>query len=147
MSVIKDYLYYCPGCNDSFTSMTSLRRHRSSWRLKDPACRKAAHKRPHFVATGRTVSDSARDIIQRMMGDGSNSGLASGGAPNPFLQPRDKVGEVQVTVYTQFAICLTQCSDSLYLSVLVLHILFVSCSTTVRYKFTLGWHHFQLPVH
>jgi hypothetical protein len=145
MSVIKEYLYYCPGCNDSFTSMTSLRMHRSSWRLKNPACRKA-HKRPRFVATGRTVSDSARDIIQGMMGDGSNSGLASGGAPNPFLQPRDEVGEVRVTVYTQFAVCLTQFSHNLYLSVLGLQKLLVSCSTTVRYKFTLGWHHFQLPV-
>ncbi len=73
-----------------------------------------------------------------MMGDGSNSGLASGGTPNSFLQPGDEVGEVRVTVYTQFAICFTQFSHSLYLSVLVLHILFVSCSTTVRYKFTLG---------
>jgi hypothetical protein len=47
--------------------MTSLRRHRSSWRLKDPACRKAAHKRPRFVARGRTVSDSARDIISLLV--------------------------------------------------------------------------------
>ncbi len=39
MSVKKEYLYYCPGCNDSFTSMTSLRRHRSSWRPWDGLCR------------------------------------------------------------------------------------------------------------
>ncbi len=125
--MIKEYLYYCPGCNGLCASMPSWRMHRSSWRLKDPACSKAAHKRPRFVATGRTVSDSSRDIIHRMMGDGSNSGLASGGAPNPFLQPRDEVG---VTVYTQFAIRLTQFSHSLYLCVLGLHKLFVFCSTT-----------------
>jgi len=71
--------------------------------LTNTACRKAAHKRPRVVATGRTVSDSARDVIQRMMGDGSNSGLAPGAGQIPFLQPRDEVGDVPeslLQVYT-----------------------------------------------
>ncbi len=86
----------CPGCNKSFTNPTSLRRHRNSWWMADPACRNAAHKRPRTV---RRDVDSARDAddrIRRMMGDGPNSRLASGpavrDAQSPFLQPIDEVG-------------------------------------------------------
>ena len=67
----------CPGCNKAFADPTSLRRHRSAARMVDPACRNAAHKRPRTV---RRDVDSARDAddqIRRMMGDGSDSGLAA----------------------------------------------------------------------
>ena len=60
--------------------------------MADPACRNAAHKRPRTV---RRDVDSARDAddrIRRMMGDGSDSGLAARDAQSPFLQPRDEVG-------------------------------------------------------
>ena len=86
----------CPGCNKPFSDRTTLRRHRSAWRTADPACRNAAHKRPRTV---RLDVDSARDAdhrIRRMMGDGSDSGLASGLAArdaddqSPFLPPRDR---------------------------------------------------------
>ena len=82
----------CPGCNKAFADRTSLRRHRSASRMADPACRNAAHKRPRTV---RRDVDSARDAddhIQRMMGGGSDSGLAARDAQSPFLQPRDEVG-------------------------------------------------------
>jgi hypothetical protein len=45
--------------------------------------------------TVRRDVDSARDAddrIRRMMGDGSDSGLAARDAQSPFLQPRDEVG-------------------------------------------------------
>ena len=60
--------------------------------MADPACRNAAHKRPRTV---RRDVDSARDAgdhIRRMMGGGSDSGLAARDAQSPFLQPRDEVG-------------------------------------------------------
>ena len=45
--------------------------------------------------------DSARDaddLIQRMMGNGSDSGLAARDAQSPFLQPGDEVGPGRVTL-------------------------------------------------
>ena len=82
----------CPGCNKEFADMTKLRQHRAAYRTADPACRNAARKRPRTV---RRDVDSARDadeLIQRMMGNGSDSGLAARDAQSPFLQPRDEVG-------------------------------------------------------
>ena len=84
----------CPGCNKPFADPKTLRQHRSAWRTADPACCNAAHKRPRTV---RRDVDSARDAddriqVRRMMGDGSDSGLAASDAQSPFLQPRDEVG-------------------------------------------------------
>lgn len=82
----------CPGCNKEFADMTKLRQHRAAYRTADPACRNAAQKRPRTV---RRDVDSARDAddrIQRMMGNGSDSGLAARDDQSPFLQPRDEVG-------------------------------------------------------
>ena len=99
----------CPGCNKSFASISSLRRHRNSWRMSDAACRNAGLKRPRTVRVGDSARD-ANDLIQRMMGDGPNSGLPTGAAPDPFLQPRDEVGdaksELRSWIYEYFAICL-----------------------------------------
>ena len=82
----------CPGCNKPFSDRTSLRRHRSAWKTADPACRKAAHKRPRTVRLDVDSAQDANDRIRRMMGDGSNSGLAARDAQSPFLQPIDEVG-------------------------------------------------------
>jgi hypothetical protein len=86
----------CPGCNKPFSDRTSLRRHRSAWKTADPACRKAAHKRPRTVRLDVDSAQDANDRIRRMMGDGPNSRLASGpavrDAQSPFLQPIDEVG-------------------------------------------------------
>ena len=96
----------CPGCNKSFTNISSLRRHRNSRWL--PFCRAAASalKRPRIVRV--YDSESAQDAIDRineMMGDGTNRGVPPRAALNPYLQPRDEVGGVQSQpkVYTQFA--------------------------------------------
>ena len=79
--------------------------------MTDPACRNAGLKRPRTVRVGDSARD-ANDLIQRMMGDGPDSGLPPGAAPNPFLQPRDEVGDAKSElrswpgIYEQFAICL-----------------------------------------
>ena len=62
--------------------------------MTDPACRNAGLKRPRTVRVGDSARD-ANDLIQRMMGDGPDSGLPPGAAPNPFLQPRDEVGDAK----------------------------------------------------
>ena len=85
-------LLVCPGCNKPFTNITSLRRHRSSWWMADPACRNAAHKRPRTIRRDVDAARDADDRIRMMMGDGSDSGLAARDAQSPFLQPRDEVG-------------------------------------------------------
>jgi hypothetical protein len=82
----------CPGCNKVFADRTTLRQHCSAWRTADPACRKAAHKRPRTVSLDVDSAQDANDRIRRMMGDGSNSGLAARDAQSPFLQPIDEVG-------------------------------------------------------
>ena len=83
----------CPGCKKQFADRSCLRRHRSSSRMADPACRNAANKRPRTVrlAVDSQSARDAHDRIQRMMGDGSNRGLPARDAQSPFLQPRDEV--------------------------------------------------------
>ena len=90
---------------ESFTNISSLRRHRNSRWL--PFCRAAASalKRPRIVRV--YDSESAQDAIDRineMMGDGTNRGVPPRAALNPYLQPRDEVGGVQSQpkLYTQF---------------------------------------------
>ena len=81
----------CQGCNKSFATKQSLRRHWNAWKAADPACRNAATKR---ARTGRVDSAAARDTddrIQQMVGDRSNRGQAASDAQSPFLQPRDEV--------------------------------------------------------
>ena len=82
----------CPGCNKEFADMTKLRQHRAAYRTADPACRNAARKRPRTVRRDVDSARDADDLIQRMMGNGSDSGLAARDAQSPFLQPRDEVG-------------------------------------------------------
>lgn len=102
-------LLLCAGCNKPFTNISSLRHHRNSWRL--PACRDAAaasaYKRTRIVRVDDSTRD-AYDRIELMMGDEANSKQAHGAVPNPRLQPRDEVGDVQsqTKVYAQFATCL-----------------------------------------
>lgn len=84
----------CPGCNKSFASISSLRRHRNSFWMTDPACRNAGLKRPRTVRVGDSARD-ARDLIQQMVGDAADSGLPPGAAPDPFVQPRDEVNDVK----------------------------------------------------
>ena len=102
-------LLLCPGCNKPFTNISSLRRHRNSWRL--PACRDAASasKRPRKVRVGDSTQD-AYDRINEMMGDVTNRGVPPGSALNPCLPPRDEVGDSDLQslpkVYTKFATCL-----------------------------------------
>jgi len=99
-------LLQCPGCNKPFTNISSLRRHRNSWRL--PACRDAASasKRPRKVRIGDSTQD-AYDRINEMMGDVTNRGVPPGSALNPCLPPRDEVGAVTAkglyTVCNMFA--------------------------------------------
>ena len=108
-------LLLCPGCNKSFDNISSLRRHRNSYWMTDPTCRVAGSrsKRPRRVRVHD--SESAQDAIDRineMMGDGTDRGVPPGAALNPCLQPRDEVGDSdvtsrpKVTVYTEFATCL-----------------------------------------
>ena len=95
----------CQGCNKSFATKQSLRRHWSAWKTADPACRNAATKRPR---TGRVDSAAAQDTddrIQRMVGDQSNRGQAASDAQSPFLQPRDEVlGPARVTVTVRLGV-------------------------------------------
>ncbi len=83
--------HLCRMCNTSFSSMTSLRRHRNAYRLANTACRDAGQKRHQTDTADRNSADSASrdaiDRIQRMMSDG----LAPGAAP--LLEPRDAVGD------------------------------------------------------
>ena len=93
-------LYVCPGCNKSFGSVTSLRRHRNSRWMTNPACRNGGLKRPKMV---RQAGDSARDadgLIRQTMGD---IRPPSGADANPSLQSRD---EVCKSCYTQFGLLL-----------------------------------------
>ena len=93
-------LYVCPGCNKSFGSVTSLRRHRNSRWMTDPACRNGGLKRPKMVWR---AGDSARDadgLIRQTMSD---SRPPPGAAPNPSLQSRD---EVYRSCYTTFGLLL-----------------------------------------
>ena len=97
----------CTGCNKLFANRTSLRQHWNAWKTADPACSKAATKRPRTVRRG-VVSAAAQDTddrIQRMVGDQSNRGQAANDAQRPFLQPRDEVlGPARVTVTVRLGV-------------------------------------------
>jgi hypothetical protein len=86
----------CPGCNKSFDTISSLRRHRNSWWMTNPSCRAAGSqlKRPRTVRVHDADSPAVQDAIDRineMMGDGTNRGVPPGAALNFCLQPRDEV--------------------------------------------------------
>ena len=84
----------CPGCNKSFATISSLRRHRNSWWMTDPSCRAAGSqlKRPRTVRVHDSgTAQDAIDRINEMMGDGTNRGVPPGAAPDLRLQPRDEV--------------------------------------------------------
>lgn len=85
-------VHICVGCGKSFGSDSSLRRHRNSRWMTDPACRNGGLKRPKFGrAAGPGAGDSSRDadaLVRQTMGD---CRPAPGAAPNPPLQPINEV--------------------------------------------------------
>ena len=114
-------VHICVGCGKSFGSDSSLRRHRNSRWMTDPACRNGGLKRPKFGrAAGPGAGDSSRDadaLVRQTMGDCRPS---PGAAPNPPLQPINEVCSpafgLHILVFGLHLVC-TVLVCSIYVSV------------------------------